>query len=136
MHALLFATESADGRPTALLPLAAGTTVVEDLAAKLADLDVDRITVVSRPEWADELRSRGLQVLESKDISADLTAIRAAAQTTTGSIALLSADILGHRAALNRVAGPRARRVVAAIQAGPAYARMTTHRRCCASATW
>ena len=105
--------------PTALLPLADGTTVVADLAAKLTDLDVERITVVSRPEWADELRGHGLQVLESKDSAADLTAIRAAAQTTTGSIALLSADILGHRAALNHVAGPRARRVVAAIQAGP-----------------
>jgi uncharacterized protein DUF5941/CDP-alcohol phosphatidyltransferase-like enzyme len=128
-HALLFATEAAvagsaadgSGPPSAsaLLPLADGTPIVADLAAKLTSLDVDRITVVSRPEWADDLRRTGLQVVESKDIAGDLAVIRDTATSNTGSVALLSADLLGHRAAFNHIAGARARRVVAAIQAGP-----------------
>lgn len=121
-HALLFATEAApgaDGTATALLPLADGTPVVADLAAKLTSLEVERITVVSRPEWADALRGHGFTVVESKDIAADLTVIRDTATAATGTVALLSADLLGHRAAFNHIAGPRARRTVAAIQAGP-----------------
>ncbi len=124
MHALLFATEAAAAGPAAagpaaLIPLPGGATVIADLTGKLATLGVDQITVISRPEWGQALRSGGFEVIESKDAATDLAVIRDTATATSGSIALLSADLLGHASALAPIAGPRARRAVAAVQAGP-----------------
>lgn len=122
--ALLFATEATvAGGPTALLdPDDTGSTLVERLAADLTAIGVGAITVVTRPAWAEAVRERGLAVLESPDIAADLRTIGRVAAVATGPVVLAAADIVAHRAALAQVAGRRVRKTVAAVQTGAAAA--------------
>jgi phosphatidylglycerophosphate synthase len=114
-HVIAFATRATStGGPTALLPLGSGT-VIESLVTKLRTLPVDGITVVSRPQWADDLRARGLDVIESADIATDVTVIAKVVQDTAGAVVLTAADLVAHRRALVKIAGVRPTRTVAAV---------------------
>ncbi|HEY1485752.1 MAG TPA: CDP-alcohol phosphatidyltransferase family protein, partial [Micromonosporaceae bacterium] len=110
---LLFVTTAApDGGATALLPVG-GTTVVESLAGTLRTLGTAHITVVSRPAWVDELRTRGFDVVASASVADDLAII--ARFETTGPLVLAAADLVAHASALNQIAGVRVAKTVAAV---------------------
>jgi phosphatidylglycerophosphate synthase len=112
-HVLLFATQAtADGNTTALLPRDS-STVVESLIGTMRSLDVEAITVITRPAWAGALRDRGIDVVESADVAGDLAVV--ASVSTSGSVVLAAADLVAHRAALAKLAGVRVARTVAAI---------------------
>jgi len=112
-HVLLFATQAtADGGTTALLPRD-GSTVVESLIGTMRSLDVEAITVITRPAWAGALRDRSIDVVESSDVAGDLAIV--AAVSTSGSVVLAAADLVAHRAALEKLAGVRVTKTVAAI---------------------
>lgn len=123
-HALLFATERTPaGGPTALLPLADGSTVIDRLTEQLCELAVAEITVVARPAWAGALRSAGHRVVESDDVAGDLAVIGAVVARTSGSLVLAAADVVAHRTALAAIIGPPVRKTAAAVQTG-AVARL------------
>jgi len=117
-HVLLFATQAtADGNTTALLscngPTRDSSTVVESLIGTMRSLDVEAITVITRPAWAGALRDRGIEVVESTDVAGDLAVVTSV--STSGSVVLAAADLVAHRAALEKLAGVRVTKTVAAV---------------------
>ena len=116
-HVIAFATRAtAAGDATALLPLGSAT-VVEELVATLRTLPVDAVTVVARPAWADALRARGLDVIASTDVAADLAVVADVVRDTEGAVVLAAADIVAHRRALAKIVGVRATGAIAAVTA-------------------
>jgi phosphatidylglycerophosphate synthase len=101
-RALIFATEpvaAAPQRPAGLLRLD-GQALVDRLASQLRELDVTDVVVVTRPGYADAVRSLGHPVVESADIDADLTVVEQTAREVDQPLLLCLGDVVAHTSAL------------------------------------
>lgn len=112
--AVLFATVgSTDGGPAAALKCG-DTTLLGRLLAQHADLGIDEVCVVTRPQWDGEITAAAhdpgvdVTVRTSADVASDLRIVAEVAAGSRQPLVLGSADVLTHREALaGLLADPR-----------------------------
>ena len=102
--AVLVATaEADDGGPAAALPWDGGT-ILDQLVSQMAELGLQSIHVVTRPQFADALRPAAERASATLHVCAgpaeDLAEIAELARTATGGFVVAPADIIVQRGAL------------------------------------
>jgi hypothetical protein len=102
--ALVVATETVatGSSPTAGLMLGGGS-VVGRLLEQLRSLDVADRRVITRPEFAGELRDLGCEVIESKGLAEDLREIARVAREATEPMLVMHGDVVAHREVFARL---------------------------------